>query len=225
MTSPLSQSEDSAVKTKQTKNWKENKVLEFKEMFQWKKINRRLEDSSRATAVLMDGLGGGEQRKEKWRKDPSVYGYGSGFLADFLEWEDLKKIHVCERGWALGKSCLTGELNVWLFIHPSFSFVGDQAQDSLYVRQVLCHWVMLKSESHIWAVVSWVFTLADGSVMDTGSWKPVYRQCLKPEGCMKLGRKSMGRRWEPRNISREGVEGDEVAQEWSYLGSSYFFPS
>lgn len=42
---------------------------------------------------------------------------------------------------------------------------------------------------------------------------------------MKLGRKSTGRRREPRNVSREGVEGGEAAQEWSYLGSSYFFPT
>lgn len=41
---------------------------------------------------------------------------------------------------------------------------------------------------------------------------------------MKLGRKSTGRRREPRNVSREGVEGGEAAQEWPYLGSSYFFP-
>jgi hypothetical protein len=32
-------------------------------------------------------------------------------------------------------------------------------------------------------------------------------------------------RSEPRNVSRGVVEEDEVAQEWSYLGSSYFFPS
>lgn len=38
-------------------------------------------------------------------------------------------------------------------------------------------------------------------------------------------RKSTGRRGEPRNVRGEGVEGDEAAQEWSYLGSSYFFPT
>lgn len=42
---------------------------------------------------------------------------------------------------------------------------------------------------------------------------------------MKSGRKSTGRRGEPRSLRREGVEGDEAAQEWSYLGSSYFFPT
>lgn len=64
-----------------------------------------------------------------------------------------------------------------------------------------------------------------GSARDSGSWKPVYRWCLKSEGRMKLGRKSTGRRREPRNVSREGVEEGEAAQEWPYLGSSYFFPT
>lgn len=47
---------------------------------------------------------------------------------------------------------------------------------------------------------------------------------FKARGKSEIRQEDYGGRSKPRNVSREGVEEDEVAQEWSYLGSSYFFP-